>query len=733
MRKISALILIILTLFALILTGCKDGSGSNGTDTGTDEPVVDTQHILADFVLVRLDNCSKELSNKVVELASALSEKLGKTVSPETDFVAKDEKIPNGRAEILVGETNRDASRDALSSVKEYRKNNANDFIIRIKNQKIVIAAPSDEGTVLAIDHFIEKVLPTLSTTELLSDFEYTERKEYPALNLGESSIVDYSILLPKDPDKSLTSKITQLNKKVKEIVGYEIPTVTEPTGKDIVLNCGVGFNPKMARMSFDGDSLVIEAGSNTGVTKIFEHFISLLAPDATVSSDYRKTMMITVNAKFSGEVYGEDGRVKDAISFKTGETAKFVVKLLEGTSMVSCDRFSYTVMGDGIKTQRGTVSGENGFVEFDVTLDKPGFAYVYVSALDKNDRPIEDYTPFNGGAGFSVTEIKQTYSEPEDFDEVWAELVGRLDKISTKPTVMKQFASGEKNPLGGNYPKYDDTKYVAYDITIPCVSGVNPVRAILTMPKDKVGVKGSLNIKVGFYGYGVETASPACVPGTATLQVNIHGIDNGREDAYYTNFRNAHPAWAQNDGDKTKIEDYYFYGVMLRDIQAVKYLFTLPEYNGKGVDISGGSMGAMQSVTVASVISRGFVKGTIKTLNISVPWGADMGKVQTANGAHLMDYNIDNADDSRIPRYWGINAYKEDTLYNYFDIANHIKGVTGPIIISGCLGDYVSPPRSVMVLYNNAELASSVKLTMQQNATHGGAGAGSKNFTMSK
>ncbi len=429
---------------------------------------------------------------------------------------------------------------------------------------------------------------------------------------------------------------------------------------------------------------------------------------------------------------FGECGEKKDAISYKTDETVGFRVELRDGEGLIPCHGFKWTLMGDGIITRSGIGDGANGCMELRTALPAPGFVFLNVKVLDSEGKVIDRYD-LNCGAGVDITEIEQSYPEPHDFDEVWGELVSRLNKIDPKPTEKKYFASGEKNNNGGAYPLYDDENYLSYDITIPCAEGINPVKAVLTIPKKREGVKGSLGIKISFYGYGCDTAYPECMPDTAVLSVNVHGIENGREPQFYADYRESISGFAQRDGDKKHISEHYLYGVMLRDIQAVRYLFTVPEYDGTGLTVSGGSMGALQSVTVASCICRGYVKGRLKILNIAVPWGADMGKVEPANNAETMKYNIDGVYESRIPRYWGIHAYKKNTLYNYFDIANHIKRVDIPINIEGRLGDYVSPPRSVMTLYNNAKNAPAVGLKLQQNATHGWVGADASVFKLSK
>ncbi len=84
-----------------------------------------------------------------------------------------------------------------------------------------------------------------------------------------------------------------------------------------------------------------------------------------------------------------------------------------------------------------------------------------------------------------------------------------------------------------------------------------------------------------------------------------------------------------------------------------------------------------------------------------------------------------------RIEKPWGVNVTSASDKYLYFDTANHIKRVTCTVRISASLGDYTSPPRTVAVLYNNANVNAT--LVMQQNATHDGAVAGNPSITLSK
>ena len=98
-----------------------------------------------------------------------------------------------------------------------------------------------------------------------------------------------------------------------------------------------------------------------------------------------------------------------------------------------------------------------------------------------------------------------------------------------------------------------------------------------------------------------VDSVEPGYNPGTITITVNPHSIENFREDAYYTEL------------DKGKLsgfgmvntvaDDCYFYYMLKRDYLAIQYAKTMPEWNGTDLTTSGGSMGGFQATAMEMCI----------------------------------------------------------------------------------------------------------------------------------
>jgi cephalosporin-C deacetylase-like acetyl esterase len=134
-----------------------------------------------------------------------------------------------------------------------------------------------------------------------------------------------------------------------------------------------------------------------------------------------------------------------------------------------------------------------------------------------------------------------------------------------------------------------------------------------------------------------------------------------------------------------------YWRGMMIRNLIALKYLKTLPEWNGKDIISFGGSQGALQAVTVAAH------DRDVTELIAHIPWFCNI-KADTCG--YLKGWRPDFAEGLR-----------------YFDTVVQGMKVKCPVTIYARLGDFVCPPASVMALYNS--ITSEKKIEFMQGGTH--------------
>jgi cephalosporin-C deacetylase-like acetyl esterase len=290
-------------------------------------------------------------------------------------------------------------------------------------------------------------------------------------------------------------------------------------------------------------------------------------------------------------------------------------------------------------------------------------------------DRQATGVLKFEGGAGADPGKL-EGYPEPADFDAFWQAQKARLAAVPLKATLTEVPAS--------------NAAFHVFDVKVDCAGG-RPVSGYLALPKGAPAK--SLPAQVSFRGYGVSGADPECRDGMMVLQINAHGIENGRPAEFYKALQEGElKGYAFNSGENAKPETAYFNGMMLRAMRALEFVKSRPEWDGKTLVATGGSQGGLQAVTAAAL------DRDVTQCNAFKPWCCDLGGV---NLARLRGWRPDYAEG-----------------LGYYDTATMGKRVTCPTFITAGLGDYVCPPSGVSVLYNQINGPKTIEY--MQGSTHG-------------
>ena len=115
---------------------------------------------------------------------------------------------------------------------------------------------------------------------------------------------------------------------------------------------------------------------------------------------------------------------------------------------------------------------------------------------------------------------------------------------------------------------------------------------------------------------------------------------------------------------------------MMIRAAQALRYMMTLPEWDGHTLIARGGSQGAVQAMQAAAMIEQ------TSLIDIYIPWLCD---TQAAS----------------IGRLCGWGDFSGNAIC-YFDLTLRAKYTKIKTIIEAGLGDYTSPPAGVVAMYHN-------------------------------
>lgn len=354
-----------------------------------------------------------------------------------------------------------------------------------------------------------------------------------------------------------------------------------------------------------------------------------------------------------------------------------FRVEALEGDNPAAGKNLRWKRTGDDGLTETGKAkTSGTETVLIGTTMDRPGFVRLEVWAEDDQGKPLTGAKGqpirFDGGAAVAPGQLSQAVAEPADFDAFWSAQLARLKDVPLKASLTE-------------VPS-EDAGFVVYDVRIDCAGG-RPVSGYLTLPKD--AAPKSLKATATYMGYGITSAKPYKAPGTLTLSINAHGIENGREAEYYKGL--GLEKYGFNAAENARPETSYFLGMMLRVARSLEFLKSRPEWNGKDLIVSGGSQGGFQAIAGAALdrdVTRCFAQ---------VPWFCDLGGPKAG----------------RLPGW-----RPEDAAgLGYFDTVNFARRVTCAVSLGAGLGDYVCPPSGVTVLYHN--LAGPKKLEFIQGRTH--------------
>ncbi len=353
-------------------------------------------------------------------------------------------------------------------------------------------------------------------------------------------------------------------------------------------------------------------------------------------------------------------------------EPVIFVLKLERDGKPVPSAEVDWTMVKDGLPLdQKGRATIKDGEAKVTGKLDEPGFLQVRASY---REQPKAAPVTAAGGAGIDPTEIKPSMPVPEDFDAFWDAQKKKLAAIPLNPH-LEEVKSPSKT-------------VAAWDIKADSVR--SQISGYLAKP---VGAAPkSLPIILTVHGAGVRSSALGgpvgwAAQGFVAMDMNAHGIPNGRPDAYYTELANTTLKDYRYVGRDSR-EECYFLFMYLRLIRALDFLTSQPEWDGKTVIVYGGSQGGAQAFAAAGLDPRvTFFCAAVPAMNDHT--GMVVNRI--AGWPKLVAVNADHQPDPK-----GIEAAR------YFDGMNLATRThaLGAQVTTGFI-DTVCPPTSVYAAYN--------------------------------
>ncbi len=367
---------------------------------------------------------------------------------------------------------------------------------------------------------------------------------------------------------------------------------------------------------------------------------------------------------------------------YKKGETAKFKVAVTKNSELLPNVRIKYEVgpemmppvlkdsatLRDGNLLITGGTLKEAGFLRCKVIAELEGVKYEGLAT-----------------AAFNPELIKPTVEYPSDFLQYWEKAKRDLATIpmDIKLTLLPDKCTELTNVYQANIQNYKIGSRLYGIVSIPKKPGKYP--ALLRVPG------------AGVRGYSGDVAMADF--GIITLEIGIHGIPVTLDAGVYNDLGktalDGYPLFNLDDRDK-----YYYKRVYLGCVRAIDFIFSLPEFDGSTLAVTGGSQGGALSIVTAGL------DGRVKYLGAYYPALCDLtGYLSNRAGGwpHLFRDHV-------------VVKEKIETT-KYYDVVNFAKNVKIPGFYSWGFNDVTCPPTSTYSAYNS--ITAPKELLIMQETGH--------------
>jgi len=355
---------------------------------------------------------------------------------------------------------------------------------------------------------------------------------------------------------------------------------------------------------------------------------------------------------------------------YKKGEPVKFSVSITRNNELVPNAKIRYEVgpemmpvlIKDSAVLKDGAIKIEGG------TMKEPGFLRCKVVAEFEGN----NYLGF-ATAAYNPELIKPTTEMPSDFVQFWENGKRELAKIpiDAKLTMLPDRCTSKVNVYEASVQNFNIGSRLYGILCVPKKAGKYP--ALLRVPG------------AGIRSYAGDIANAE--NGIITFEIGIHGISVTMDASVYNDLSktalNGYPFFNLDNRD-----NYYYKKVYLGCVRAIDFLFSLPEFDGSNIAVTGGSQGGALSIVTAGLDPR------VKCLAAFYPALCDLtGYLHGRAGG--WPHMFRDAGKSLSQENDKIETSK------YYDVVNFARLIKVPGLYSWGYNDVTCPPTSTYSAYS--------------------------------
>jgi cephalosporin-C deacetylase-like acetyl esterase len=356
--------------------------------------------------------------------------------------------------------------------------------------------------------------------------------------------------------------------------------------------------------------------------------------------------------------------------TYKTGENVKFQVTITRNSEPFQNVFVRYEIGPEMLTPVKrdSAVLKEGKLVLDGGSMKTAGFICCKVTALSDGNKYEGIAT-----AGFSPETIQPAAEVPVDFVAFWDKAKAEAAKIpmDVKLTLLPDRCTEKVNVYHANIQNYKEGSRLFGILCVPKKEGRYP--ALLKVPG--AGVRPY---------YGDVTMAEK---GIIVLEIGIHGISVILDPSVYTDLGRGSldGYWNYNLDDRDR---YYYKRVYLGCVRAIDFIFSLPEFDGQTLAVSGGSQGGALSIVTAGLDSR------VRYLSSFYPALCDLtGYLIGRAGGWPHMFNDAN-------KAFNVKKDKIETS-KYYDVVNFARQVKVSGFYSWGYNDVTCPPTSMYAAYN--------------------------------
>ena len=373
----------------------------------------------------------------------------------------------------------------------------------------------------------------------------------------------------------------------------------------------------------------------------------------------------------------------KNPLTYTCGEKIIFTISAKDNCVDSPCEYVHWKLMGDDGKVSEGLGSSKPGNpLVLETTLDRPGFVYLTCISVNDCGNPDNAFDVLDASAGAEVEKIEYQDTVPDDFDEYWSNIENLVADFDYEVLMNEPVTVGV--PEG----------FKCYELRISTPEG-RPASGFVTVPKKE----GKYPIYISFNGYAVAGSSPVYKENYISAHFNAHGVENNLKQIelkqkYYRELckNNNGLSYGFDPEENASNMTTYWRNMMIRNLIGLRYIKSLPMWDGKNITAFGGSQAALQATTLAAHDKD------VTFLEIFIPWFCNL-----------------NAENNGFVAGW---RPKFAEGLRYFDTVAQAQKVKCPVRIFAKLGDTVCRPSSIMALYNNLKVNKIIEFL--QSGNHG-------------